>query len=210
MIVLGILGGVGSGKSLAASMLAGHGAVILNADHLGHEVLEEPAVIAALQARWGNEILTPTGQIDRPAVAAHVFAPPPEGATELAFLESVSHPRIGKLLAERLEQLSDAGTKLVVVDAAVMLKAGWDHNCDLLLFLDTPRETRLDRCLDRGWSEAQFDRREASQLPLAEKRARADVIIDNSGTPAQLAEEISQVLADRGLGTVGGDLSAGG
>lgn len=199
MYVIGIIGGLGSGKSLVARYLAGQGVALVEGDRLGHEVLAEPAVIEALRERWGEDVLDPEGQIDRAAVAARVFASPPAGPAELAFLEGVTHPRIAALLNERLDQLRQSGAGMVVVDAAVMLKAGWDRFCDLIIYVDAPRQLRLARCRKRGWSEEQFDLRQRAQLPLGIKRDRADITIDNSGSPESALSQLTQTLTNRGI-----------
>lgn len=194
MIVLGITGGIASGKSLVAQQFGQWGALVLDADRLGHEVLEEDTVRGALVARWGLGILTASGQVSRSAVATRVFAAPPQGPIELAFLEGVTHPRITARMEERLQQARRAGdVRVVVLDAPVLHKAGWDAYCDLLVFVDADDGLRLARARQRGWDERQWRAREAAQPDLAAQRARADVVLDNSGSPAQLLAQASQV-----------------
>jgi dephospho-CoA kinase len=101
---------------------------------------------------------------------------------ELAYLEQLTHPHIGRCLRERIVELSRAGVRATVLDAAVMLKAGWDDACDRILFVDAPRDLRVARARQRGWSEAEFAAREAAQESLDDKRSRADVVVDNSST----------------------------
>ena len=181
MFVIGLLGGVASGKSLVADELRRLGAKIIDADDIGHHVLREPEVIAALRQRWGEEVIGRDGQVVRAAVAKIVFAPPPQGPVELAFLEELTHPRIGARLERALDSLSENGNlKAVVLDAPVMLKAGWD---DQILFIEAPPSTRLQRARRRGWTDADFTAREEAQEPLDVKRKAADRVIDNSGAP---------------------------
>lgn len=191
MQVVGLLGGVASGKSLVARQLSDLGAGLLIGDDAGHEVLAWPEVVAGVRARWGQRVFGPDGRIDRSRVAQLVFAPPPDGPRELEYLERLTHPKIGTLLRQQAAQMAASGRLVAVLDAAVMLKAGWDGFCDRIVFVDTPRATRLARARDRGWSEEEFARREAAQESLDEKRRRADTIIDNSGsaegTRAQVA-----------------------
>lgn len=192
--VLGLLGGVASGKSFVAGLLAQHGATVLDADRAGHQVLEHGDVKAALRGRWGPRVFTAAGQVNRKAVGEIVF----QDQTELEFLEAVTHPRIGCLLQEQIEHLLQQGAPAAVLDAPVMLKAGWDAMCDAIWFVDAPRPTRLQRALQRGWTEAQFDAREAAQESLDEKRRKADVVIDNAGcgrtTAAAVARHWQQFL----------------
>jgi dephospho-CoA kinase len=183
MMLIGVLGGIASGKSVVAARLSQLGAEILDADRIGHEVLEKPEVKAALTQRWGTQILDGRGRVDRGRVARLVFAAPPQGPEELAFLEHWTHPRIGQRLQQRLAELArDGRVTAAVLDAPVMIKAGWDKLCDRILFVEAPPEQRLARARLRGWSETEYAAREAVQESLAEKRSRADVIIDNSSS----------------------------
>lgn len=194
MVVLGITGGIASGKSLVAQQFGQWGALVLDADRIGHEVLEESEVRAALVARWGDGVLDGAGRISRGAVARRVFAPPPQGPAELAFLEGVTHPRITARMAEQLRQVRQDGQyRVVVLDAPVLHKAGWEAYCDLLVFVDADEGLRLARARQRGWDETQWRAREAAQPDLAYQRSRADVVLDNSGSPADLLAQASQV-----------------
>lgn len=190
MLVLGILGGVASGKSLVAEQLESLGACRVDADRIGHEVLREPEVLAALRSHWGDSILAADGQIDRRAVGAIVFAPPPRGPEELRYLEQVTHPRIGERLRSEFERLARGGTQVAVLDAAVMVKAGWHKFCDRIVFVDVDRSKRLARALQRGWSATEFAARESSQESLEQKKQIANVVIDNSGSPAETLAQV--------------------
>jgi len=184
MILIGIAGGIASGKSLVSEQLASLGAVILDADRAGHDVLREPEVKTAVRVRWGGDVFTAEGEVDRGKIAEIVFSPPPAGPTELTYLEQLTHPRIGQQLRDRMAELDRCGeTIAAVLDAPVMFKAGWDKMCDKILFVDAPRELRLARAKSRGWSEADFDARERAQESIDVKRCGADVIIDNSSSP---------------------------
>lgn len=194
MITIGLIGGVASGKSAVARCFTDLGAALLDADRVGHEVLREPAVIEQLVARWGPTILTEAGEINRSAVAKIVFAPGNEAERE--FLNSVSHPRIGARLAAELDRLRAAKCPAVVLDAALLLEAGWGHLCDQIVFVEVPFEQRLARARSRGWDVGELTRREATQLPLVEKKRRSTTWIDNSGTLADLQDRVGQ-LADQ-------------
>ncbi len=192
MFTIGILGGVASGKSLVARQLAELGAGVLDADRAGHETLDDRKVREALRERWGNHAFTPDGRVDRKRIAEIVFSPSPEGGHERQFLEQLVHPRIAQRLADRREELAAEEYPAVVLDAPLILEAGWDTLCNRLVFVDAARELRLARAAARGWSEEEVARREAAQLPLEVKRARADVTIDNSGTPQQTKAQIER------------------
>ena len=183
MRIIGILGGVASGKSVVAEQFRHLGAMVLDADQVGHEVLREPEVIQAVRERWGDGVIAENGQINRSAVAKIVFAPPPKGPEELAFLEQLTHPRIGRWLQQEFARARQSrDIEVVILDAPVMLKSGWDRFCDHILFIEAPRHLRLQRARDRGWSGANFTAREAAQESLETKRAAASHILDNSGS----------------------------
>lgn len=180
--IVGLLGGIASGKSLVAAQLVALGAGLLDADAAGHEVLLRADVREAIRRRWGDGVFDATGHVVRPALARLVFADTPEGRADLTHLEQITHPLIGEVLRERAITMADSGTPLIVLDAPVMLKAGWDKLCDVLLFVDSPLEVRRERARSRGWSDAEFAAREARQEPVEEKRRLADFVVDNSGS----------------------------
>ncbi len=190
MLILGLVGGIASGKSVVANVLRDMGAVVLDADQAGHFVLREPNVIAELRKRWGDGILDASGQISRRAVAKIVFAQ--GNNAERKFLEQLTHPRIEALLKQELEAVRKSAEPppVLVIDAALLFEAGWDKLCDKILFVDAPRDVRLERAVARGWSTEQFAAREAAQLPPEEKRARSDIVIRNVRT----LENVREVL----------------
>ena len=198
MFVIGLVGGIASGKSAVASQLASLGAEVIDADRLGHEVLDDPEVIAAAIDRWGNEILDQAGRLDRRAIAAHVFPTGDEQVDhppELEFWQGCTHPRIEHFVQRRLESLSKRKSPPpgVVLDAALLFEAGWERICDAVIFLEVPREIRLQRALARGWSEADFAAREAAQMPVDEKRQKADFVIDNSVALEETYRRVKEV-----------------
>ncbi len=209
MKILGLLGGVASGKSLVARQLADMGAVVLDADRAGHEALRLPRVEEAARQRWGNKIFGPDGHVDRRSLARIVFAPPPDGPPERKFLEDLTHPEIGRRLLAQVEAIKTASSAtnavvdgpeggktappLAILDAALILEAGWDKLCDYLAFIDVPREMRMARALKRGWTEEDFTAREAAQESLDCKRPRADLIIDNSGSAEHTQAQVQRL-----------------
>jgi dephospho-CoA kinase len=195
MRIIGILGGIASGKSLVAGQLERLGAGVLDADQTGHEALRLPQVEAAARQRWGEAAFATDGRIDRARLARIVFAPGPEAKAELKYLEQLTHPEIARLLWRQVATLVAAGTTIMVMDAALLLETGWDQWCEKAVFVDAPRETRLARALARGWNREDFEAREAAQESLERKRARADVIIDNSGSPQRTQAQVEQFWA---------------
>jgi dephospho-CoA kinase len=187
MKTIGLVGGVASGKSSVSRMLVNLGAGLLDADRTGHAVLAvDKQVRAALRSRWGDEVLTPGGAIDRAAVAKRVFSQNEAGTADRKFLEGLLHPRIHLLLDEARTQFAAEGKPAVILDAPLLLEAGWGPLCDIVLLVDVSRENRLARAKTRGWTEAEFDRREAVQMPLDEKRRLATAVLPNNGGEADL------------------------
>jgi dephospho-CoA kinase len=192
MKILGLLGGVASGKSLVSQQLAALGAVVLDADRAGHEALRLPHVEGAARRRWGDAVFGQDGHIDRTRLAEIVFAPAPNGPQEREFLEALTHPEIGRRLLAQVEA-EKAVAPLAVLDAALILEAGWDRLCNYFAFIDVPRNVRLARAMERGWTEGDFAAREAAQESLDFKRARADVIIDNSGSAEHTQAQVQRL-----------------
>jgi dephospho-CoA kinase len=178
LFVIGLAGGIASGKSLVASCFEHFGAAVLDADRIGHEILKEPDVIAAIVSRWG-QIVTQDGEIDRSALARIVFGSGQSDSSELEHLEAITHPRIHQRICERLKELTD-DFQVVVLDAPVMFKSGWDQLCDKIVFVDADESIRQQRANQRGWDACELSKREANQTPIAEKRSRSSDFIDNS------------------------------
>ncbi len=192
MRIIGLLGGVASGKSLVARQFTELGAAVLDADRAAHAVLRLPHVESAARQRWGAEVFGADGRIERARLARIVFATPPHGPQEREYLEKLTHPEIGRMLRREAEVLAASGRVAAMLDAPLLLEAGWDRFCDALVFVEVPRGLRLERALARGWSEEEFDAREGVQETLDLKRSRADVIIDNSGSPEETRRQVEQ------------------
>ena len=201
MITIGLIGGIASGKSAVARDFQELGAFVIDADQVGHAVLDLPHVTEQLVARWGTGILRENGEMNRSAIAAIVFPTAKDldddssdYQAELEFLESVTHPEIRAKIQERMEQVRQTGRfEVIVLDAAVMLKTGWDTLCDQLVYVDAPRELREKRAILRGMEASQFASREEAQIPVNEKKKRADVVIDNSGPPQKTFRQVQEV-----------------
>ncbi|MEM7625431.1 MAG: dephospho-CoA kinase [Planctomycetota bacterium] len=190
--VLGLLGAPGSGKSHVARLWQDMGAAVIDADEIARKVLDEPEVRGTLAKWWGAGVLSADGEVDRAAVGARVFDDP----GELARLESLVHPRVNARRAElrRLYQ-ADPAVTAIVEDCPLLLERELDGDCDVLVFVDTPRETRVARVAQaRGWSAQDLDRREKNQLPLDIKRARADYILNNDADPSAVQTQARQLL----------------
>jgi len=189
--IVGLVGGIASGKSFITEQLKRQGAVVISADQLAHEVLKLPQVKDEVRGRWGSRVFSSDGEVNRQALGQIVFAPPPDGPRELKALEQLTHPKIGALIREQMEKLQAQTTAAaIVLDVPLLIEAGWNKFCDKVVFVDAPRELRLARAAARGWTEADFARREATQESLETKRKLADVVIDNSGSPESAQAQI--------------------
>ncbi len=192
--VFGLIGGIGAGKSAAAGCLAARGGHVIDCDKLGHVALELPEVREKLRARWGDAVFTPDGAVNRRAVAGVVFGTP----QEREWLEGVVFPHIGRLADDRLRAADAApAVRFSVLDAAVLLEAGWKDRCDKVLYIDAPRALREARLAARsGWTAADLTAREAAQWPDGVKKRHADAVVVNDGTRGQLQERIDRVISD--------------
>lgn len=196
MRVVGILGGVASGKSFVAREFERLGAYVFDADQAGRLVLTEPEIIRELMEKFGPEILDSSLQIDRKAVAKLVFGDRQEAKSNLEFLEQITHPRITAKLEAELEQIRASGLRQIfILDAAVLDKASWRKYCTDLVFVDSPKETRLQRALSRGWSEADFRSRESSQPSLALKQSLCAAKIINNGSEEDVRRQVASLWA---------------
>lgn len=194
MKLIGIVGGIASGKSFVSRAFQDLGAKWINADALVHEVYRESAVIQTLRQRWGPVVLDEKGQVDRTQIAARVFAPTLEAKVELEWLESLVHPLVKDQILRQLEEWrNDPTVEVVVLDAPVLLKAGWDKLCDELVFVDASESQRWERVQARGWTWEQWQQRESQQTPLLEKLARATRTIDNNGSPESTRIQVQKI-----------------
>jgi dephospho-CoA kinase len=188
---------VGSGKSLAAAEFAKYGARIVSGDASGHEALRRQEIKEQVIRRWEHGILNDQGEVDRRRLGAIVFANPKERQA----LENLVFPWIEKRIDEEIARaMDDSRVKFVVLDAAIMLEAGWAKRCDKIVFVDTAREKRVRRLRqERGWTAQQIEEREKAQWPLNEKQIRADATLDNSGSPEALAPQVRKLVAQWGI-----------
>jgi dephospho-CoA kinase len=199
-LVVGVLGGIASGKSLVARVLRGPDGVLVDADALAHAVLGEPDVVELVRARFGAAAIGPDGRPDRAVLGRRVFS----DAAARAALEGWIHPRVRDRMHAVLA--SAAGRPIAVLDVPLLLENDAQHGLvrlvDVLVFVDAPADERDARAQrNRGWPSGEVARREALQLPLSEKRARADVVLANGGTAAELERAATrlraELLADR-------------
>jgi dephospho-CoA kinase len=191
--VIGLLGGIGSGKSSVARHFAKLGAAVISADDLSHRAINKPEVQHQLRAWWGDSVIAPDGTTDRRAVGKIVFADP----VQLARLEGLLHPIIADERRRLREQYqSDPSVTAIVEDTPLLLEKNLEGDCDVLVYVDASLETRARRVREsRGWSEEELTRRQKSQTPLDIKRARADYVIDNNAGEAETFSHVRRVLS---------------
>jgi dephospho-CoA kinase len=189
---IGLTGGIGSGKSTVAALLAARGAVIVDADRIAREVVEPGSPgLAAVVDVFGPGVLTAEGSLDRPALAAVVFADPAARAR----LDEVVHPRVRARAAELVAAApADA---VVVQDVPLLVETGQAGSYDLVLVVEADLETRVRRLVDRGLTEQDARARIASQATDAQRRAVADVVLLNDGAREELAARVDRFWAER-------------
>ena len=190
MIVIGIVGGIGSGKSRVASLLCDRGAVGIDADRIGHDVLGRGAVKKKLIRRWGRAIIGNDGQVLRREIARRAFSDP----TELHALNRIVHPPLLAEIRRRLSRARREGCRAAVLDAALLLEFDLDRLTDLVIFVDTPHAVRLSRVSGhRGWDGEELTRRESHQIPLSTKAARADIIVNNHSSIDPVRRQVAHL-----------------
>jgi dephospho-CoA kinase len=187
-MVIGLTGGIGCGKSAAAACFAELGFNVVDADQLARQVLESPACISQLRARWGDACLGPEGRPDRRWIAAKVFA----DSAELAFLEGLTHPEVA-----RLRQLAVLDAKRHhVVEIPLLFEKNLTAGFALIVCVACSEETRRTRLLKKGLTDEAISGRIASQMPLSEKVKRSDVVFWNDGDLGFLRGQVA-ALVDR-------------
>jgi dephospho-CoA kinase len=195
-LVLGVTGGIASGKSLVATTFRSLGALVVSADELAREAVRPGSeTLRRLVGEFGREILQADGSLDRKALAERVFAD--AGAREA--LNRITHPAVAALAEKRLQELSRDGKRLVVYEAPLLLEAGAEERVDAVLVVRIDERLQLERLMRRdGLTEAQARARIDAQMPQAQKAARADYVIDNSGAPEATAEQVRELFRQLG------------
>ena len=195
MFVIGLTGSIGTGKSEAARQLEALGASIISADEVGHEAYT-PNTDAWEQviAAFGDDILQDDGDIDRRKLGAIVFSDP----SQLEKLNQIMHPRMARMVADKIEVLRDQGVNVVVVEAALLFEAGWDTLVEEVWVTDSPEHIVIGRLKERnGLSEEEAKKRINSQMGRAERIERSDFVINNSGDMADLGNAIKELWERR-------------
>ena len=191
--MIGLLGGIGAGKSTVARLLGSLGCGVIDADALAQAALDTPQVIDVLRQRWGPLIIRPDGKIDRSAVAKIVFKQP----EELERLEDLLHPKVlieRKQMHERFQ--NDPEILAIVEDCPLLLEKGLDGGCNVLILVEASWEIRSKRVqVGRGWSSEELARREMNQIPIDTKAGRADYTVHNDAGEAACLDQARRVLS---------------
>ncbi len=190
--VIGLIGGIGAGKSTAARCFKSRGGVVINADAIGHAALEQADIIREILGRWGDRVRKADGSLDRRAIAQIVFA----NQEDRKALEEMVFPYIGERCKQEIATAQrDPTVPFVVLDAAVMLEAGWNEIADWIVYLDAPRELRLARVAARsGWTDRDLTAREIAQWTPEMKKAKADAVLINAAGAEELQLQVDRLL----------------
>ena len=191
--IIGLVGGIGSGKSLVAGMLADCGCGVIDADSLAHQCLDTPDCIKKIQEWWGDSVIASHGVPRSKKIAEIVFADP----VELKRLEDLLYPLIGARQQIMIADFdADNSITGIVLDAPKLYEAGADRLCDAVIFVKADREVRVSRVVEiRGWTDFQLDQRENMQDSLAMKEEKADHVIENNSGTDILRSQLNRVFS---------------
>ena len=195
MIVIGLTGGIGSGKSEVSRILSELGAYIIDADQVGHEAYQpHTETWEELVAAFGKNILQPSGEVDRRKLGSIVFSDP----DALARLNAIVHPRMREMMSERLEERRQQDVKVAVIEAAVLLEAGWESLVDEVWVTTANDDSVVQRISQRNnLSEEEIRKRINSQMKNEERISRASSVIENSGSLEVLWQRVRDLWYER-------------
>ena len=201
-LIVGVLGGIASGKSLVTQWLEELGATVLVADGIAHDILRQEEVVKEVVRRFGESVLADheRPQIDRKKLAALVFGSSEYHVAKRSQLEAIVQPRVRIELQKQIDQWKATHhSGVLVLDIPLLIERDWVKQCDCVLMVDTPDAMRREFAAARGWSESQLAAREATQLSIAEKRKNATFILVNDGTQEQLWDKVQQWWMEQGI-----------
>ena len=189
--VIGLVGGIGAGKTTVAAELAAQGCAVIDADALGHALLHQGTVRREVEDRWGAEVFDAAGEVNRSALAAIVFA----DKDELAALTAILYPRIRREIEREIAAAGETSPEAIILDAAVLFEAGWQDLCTTTVFVDAPLAARLERVeIQRGWDAAALAAREKLQFEVDKKRQMCDHILSNHASEPSFAQDVRDLL----------------
>ncbi len=198
MLVIGLTGGIGTGKSTVSQFLQDLGAALVDADKVGHESYTPGTpTYNDLVAEFGDRIVAEDRQIDRKALGGIVFGDP----AKLSKLNGIVHPRMRGMMGDKLGAMKSKGTKVVVLEAAILIEANWTPLVDEVWVTDAPEEAVIERVEKRsGFPREQIMSRIQSQLPVAERNTKADVVIDTGCTLEEVKQKVQGLWDQRVAG----------
>ncbi len=192
--IVGIVGGIGSGKSTVVGHVDGLRIRLIQADEIAHELLRTSSIRAAVIRRFGESILDEAGEINRRVLGGLVFGETREHRENREDLEGILHPAIRSRVEEIIKS-TGSETDVIILDAALLLEAGWKSRCDAVIFIDTSYELRQERVMrNRGWTADELPRREALQWPIDRKRRESDFVVNNEGTLKESGASMERIL----------------
>ena len=191
--VIGILGGMCSGKSTAAKELGKLGCAVIDADEIAHKLLDDKTIKAKIMHLFGREIQDAEGKINRAALANVVFSDP----AKVSKLTDVLHPKVLAQVEELINQFnSQSDVKAIVLDMPLLMEVGWEKRCDHLIFIDCDPKKRLERARKTGFFDAETLKiRENLQISLDKKKRIADNIVDNNSDLSGLSKQIACIFS---------------
>jgi dephospho-CoA kinase len=192
--IIGIAGGIGSGKSMVARFLADLGCYVIDSDELSRQAYRKSEVVQTLQSWWGDAIVHPDGSVDRRAVAKRVFS----DETQLRKLEGLIHPLVEQSRRQAMDLAIGKNPDLpaFVWDSPLLFESGLAARCDTVIFVQTPLAQRVARVgQTRGWDQAELTRRENLQWPLDKKREISDYVVVNTADAEYARSQVNQVLS---------------
>jgi dephospho-CoA kinase len=191
--VIGIAGGIASGKSYIADLFGELGCLVIKSDDQVAAAYRDPEVLAELKRWWGDGVVRPDGAVDKRVIANRIFGDPEERRR----LEGLLHPYVARL--RDTQMLAAAGDKNVVAyvwDTPLLFETGLNQECDAVVFVDAPRDLRVSRVKEtRGWDESELMRREILQTPLDRKRELSDHVITNTADATRARSQVREVLS---------------
>ncbi len=194
MLVIGLTGGIGAGKTQVSRFLQARGVALINADLVGHEAyLPHTETWRDVVSAFGQDILDEDERIDRSKLGAIVFSDP----AHLQRLNSIVHPRIYAMIQDRIEGLKEEGIQVAVVEAALLIEAKWTPLADEVWVVTAPQDHVLSRLMGRGMSREQALARIESQMPQDERVKYADVIIENASGIYELESSVAEIWNSR-------------
>ena len=191
--IIGIMGGIGSGKSFIAGLFGEAGCLVIDSDQQVREAYDDPIIREKLKEMLGTSVFGEEGRVDRPALARLIFS----DETARGKLEGLVHPWVAQKRDALMAREADNPQVLAYIwDTPLLVETGWHRHCDALVWVDAPRALRLERVRKtRGWDEKELDRREKLQAPLEIKRQYADYVLKNASDAGHAREQVREVLS---------------